>query len=607
MRDADFIGAWLDVNEAMKPDPKWTIWEWADHRRILPSKSSAEPGRYRTSRMPYLKEPMECLSPSDPCQEIKVIKGTQLGWTEIGNNWILATIDLYPAPMLLVMPTGDLVEKHSKQKITPSIDLCPKVKEKVADKKSRGGGNTISIKEFRGGMLVMSGANTGASFRSNSYKNLMLDDVDGFPLDVEGEGSPLDLARNRTDAFANRKIYINSTPTIHKRSNIEKEFENSDQREYFVPCPECKNEDTIRWENIVFDKGDLGVVGKVKLKCTECGALIVEGNKTRMLADGKWVAQNPGHKHPGFKLSSLYSPIGFVSWEQIANEFLDAQKALENGDTSRMKRWVNTRLAEVWEESYETIDTSEMFGRREVYNAEVPSGGLMLTAGVDTQDDRLECEVIAWSRYEESYSIAYHVLHGDPKNEEVWSKLDEVLMKEYEHEDGGNMKILATCIDSGGHRTEYVYKYCKARYSMGVYAIKGVGGVDSDVISRLPTRRNKGGVALFRLGVNKIKDMISAHLNTPNVGAGYMHFPKDDVYSEEYFSQFEAERRNDKGVWVKVGNRRNEALDVRGYGYAAKRLTGLNVDTLNAPILTVMKTKKRRVISQAVNRRVRRD
>lgn len=594
--------AWDWFGEGAKPDPDYTINKWADERRILPSKSSAEPGRYRTSRMPYLKEPMEVLSPSSPVEQIKVIKGTQLGWTEIGNNWILCTIDLYPAPMLMVMPTGHLAEKHSKQKIAPSILLTPTVQEKVASATSRGSGNTIAIKEFVGGLLVMTGANTGASFRSSSYKNVFLDDVDGFPLDVEGEGSPLDLARNRTDAFANRKIYINSTPTVKGRSNIEKEFEHSDQREYFVPCPECGNMDTIKWSNMVFEHDKQGIVGEVCLKCENCGVLISEGHKTSMLEGGEWIAQNEGHQYAGFKLSSLYSPVGFVSWAKIASEFLEAKKATELGDMSKMKRWINTRLAEVWEEDYEVVDATKLLTRKEDYSATVPEGVYILTAGVDTQDDRLEVEIVGWGKYEESWSINYHIILGDPKYNEVWQKLDEILFREYMHESGNPMRIVATCVDTGGHRTEYVYKYCKARYSLGVYAIKGAGGLDTEVASRIPTRKNKGNVNLFRLGVNKIKDHVYAHLQTEHSGPGYMHYPNHEVYSEIYFAQFEAERRNDKGLWVAVGHRRNEAFDNRVYAYGAKRLSGFNIDTLSVPLFAGSYKKKRRVIHKGKTR-----
>lgn len=573
----EFINILID---GLKPDPNDTIDQWADKNRLLPEKSSAEAGQYRTSRMPYLREPMQMLSPSSPKEQIKVIKGTQLGWTEIGNNWILCTIDLYPAPMLMVMPTADLAQKHSKQKITPSIEICESVNDKVSPQKSRSGGNTILLKEFKGGMLAMAGANSASSFRSSSYKNIFLDDVDGFPMDVDDEGSPLELAKNRADAFSNRKIYTNSTPTVSGRSNIEKEYENSDQREYYVPCLECDTMQPLVWANIKFEVDENNwIIGKVQYQCRNCGVLIDEGHKTEMLERGKWVAQNPGHEFVGYRLSSLYSPLGFVSWKKIATEFLEAKAAMKKGDITKMKRWVNTRLAEVWEEEYDEIDDEGLYARREEYQAEVPAEVVVITAGIDTQDDRLEVEIMGHGANREKFGIEFKVLHGDPALPDVWLQLDRVLERRYEHAKGGLIGIYAGAVDMGGHRTDEVIAYCNKRYIRRVFAIKGSPQINAPISAKRASRRSKGDGKFFMVGVNTAKDSLFAALQIEKEGAGYCHFPKGNGYDKEYFKQLTGERRNDKGRWVSKGGR-VEALDCRVYAECALSITGLDTNYL---------------------------
>lgn len=598
----------LTLIAALKQDPDSTINEWADERRVLPSKSSAEPGRYRTSRMPYLKEPMEVLSPNNPTEQIKVIKGTQLGWTEIGNNWILATIDLYPSPMMMVMPTADLAERHSKQKIAPSIELCPTVADKLSPPKSRSGGNTILIKEFTGGILAMAGANSGSSFRSSSYKNIFLDDVDGFPLDVAGEGSPLELAKNRADAFSNRKIYTNSTPTVAGRSNIEKEYENSDQREYFVPCPFCSHKQTFIWANVIFNTKENGdIEGEVKYKCEECGTLIDEGLKQGMLESGEWIAQNPGHIYAGFKLSSLYSPLGFVSWKKITIEFLEAKRAAAQGDISKMKRWINTRLAECWEEEYEEVSDTGLLERAEEYNADVPNGVRVICAGIDTQDDRLEVEILGIGANNEKWGIEFLILYGDPALPDVWLKLDQALSKEYTHESGAKICVFAGAVDMGGHRTDNVISYTRQRETRRIWAVKGSTAIAAPIVNKRVSKRKKGDGKFFMAGVNSAKDSVYSSLKIEVPGAGYSHFPIGNGYDKEYFKQLTGEKRDRKGRWQSK-RPRVEGLDCRVYALVALAITGLDVNYLESKDMTVglavggKPRKTRRQISKGVSR-----
>ncbi len=564
-----------------KPDPLFKISKWADERRQLPKKSSAEPGQWRTSRFPFAREIMDVLGPHSPIQQIKVKKGTQIGGTEIGNNFLMCYMDIYPCPMLLVMPTESLMKKHRKFKLIPSLELMPNISSKIKRGKTAADIGDADSMEFPGGMLVFGWSNSTAQGRSLSFKVIDLDDIDGFPRDLNGEGSAISVFKKRTDAFPNRKIYLNSTPTVKGRSNIETEYDESDQREYHVVCPECKGLFYFQKDTFIFeyDQETYRLIGNVKACCPECGTLFEEHHKTWMMNESngaKWIAMNPGHPHAGFNIPSYYSPM--LTWNEIFAEFLEAKKKMNTGDVTLMKTWENTRNANVWEENFEKVDEHKFDSRCEEYISEVPEGVLVITAGVDTQDNRLEVEIVGWGKFGESWSIDYLVLDGDPKYPNVWEKLDmHLLDRTYKHESGIELKIMATCIDTGGHRAKYVYSYCKSRFELNIFAIKGDKGINTPTIKGNATRSNIGKIPLFSVGVNSTKDVLHTNLMTESTGAGYMHFPKTDKnskkfnYDSKYFKQLTAEKRNDDGRWEKFRTR-NEAVDCRVYSMAALEL-----------------------------------
>ena len=570
--------------KGLEPDPLITVSEWADRFRILPKESSAEPGKWRTKRFPYLKEIMDSLSPQDPTTEVKLIKGTQIGGTEVGNNFLMCYMDLYPSPMLLMLPTETLMKKHRTMKLIPSIKAVPRLKEKIKPGKTKNDVGETTMMEFPGGSLMFGYSNSTANFRSLSFRVVCLDDVDGFPVDVNGEGSPIALAKNRADNFPNRKIYINSTPTIKGQSHIEREYEDSDQREYFMPCPYCGEYIKFEKEHFVYewDEERYELTSDVHYACPECGSFIEEYHKTQMLENGKWIPQNPGHPYKGYRLPSYYSPIGFLSWEKIFREYLKALKAQKEGDPVKMKAWVNTRDASPYEEEFAKvdIDVDALLKRREEYEAEVPAGVRILTAGVDTQNDRFEVEVVGWGEGYESWSIDYKIIHGDPALPETQKALDLYLQRLFEHASGNKMRIYATAIDTQGHRTDAVYNYCKKRYLRKIFAIKGSGNIDAPITTGRFSLKNKGKVPLFQIGVNSAKDEIYAALLVEKPGPMYMHWPKKPIYDERYFMQFLAEKKID-GRWV-AQRRRNEAIDVRVYARAALAIVGIDPNDLAA-------------------------
>ena len=284
---AEIERAW---REGLTPDPLLTVSEWSDRHRMLSSKASAEPGRWRTSRTPYLKAIMDCLSPTSPVERVVFMKAAQLGATEMGSNWIGYVIHHAPGPMMAVWPTVEMAKRNSKQRIDPLIEESSALAELIAPARSRDSGNTILAKEFRGGVLVMTGANSAVGLRSMPVRYLFLDEVDGYPLDVEGEGDAISLAEARTRTFARRKIFIVSTPTISGASAIEREYEASDQRRYFVPCPHCSHRQWLRFEQLRWDKGQPETAAYI---CESCDTAIAEHHKTWMLEHGEWRAMIP--------------------------------------------------------------------------------------------------------------------------------------------------------------------------------------------------------------------------------------------------------------------------------------------------------------------------
>lgn len=567
----------------LMPDPLLTVSEWADEHRLLSQKASAEPGRWRTDRTPYLREIMDNLSPSSPIQQVVFMKGAQVGGTEAGNNWMGYVVHNTPGPMMLVQPSLDIAKRLSKQRIAPMIEEMPVLRELIAPSRERDSGNTVLVKEFRGGVLIMTGANSAAGLRSMPVRFLFLDEVDAYPSDVDGEGDPVKLAEKRTTTFVRKKIFKVSTPTIKDLSRIEKEYDASDRRRYFVPCPHCRGMQWLRWKDadgtkrLVWEEDNPQTVAYA---CEHCGALIEERHKTQMLAAGEWRATAPGDgKTAGYHLSSLYSPVGWKSWAEIVSEFLDAKN-----DPPLLKTWVNTVLAETWEEEYSTKIGAEGLAKlaEEYPLMTVPAGGLVLTGAIDVQDNRLEVLVRAWGRDEESWLVNRAQIYGDPAQIEVWKQADSVLLQEYPHESGKAMRVRAAAVDTGGHHTHFAYAFCRNRAKRHVIAIKGSSQAAQPAIGKarfvdlnFKNQQIKRGAKYHPVGTDTIKAVIYARLKLQQrKGAGVYHWPQG--IDDEYFKQLTVEKQVTrhvngyaKRVWIKPDNARNEALDLEVYSYAA--------------------------------------
>jgi phage terminase large subunit GpA-like protein len=571
----------LDVfRQAVTPKRELTVSEWADEHRMLGTRSSPEPGRWRTSRTPYLRDIMDALSPDSPWETIVFMKGSQIGATEAGNNWIGYSIHLAPGPFLAVQPTNEMAKRNSKQRIGPLIEDCDVLRKLVSNPMERRlGSNNVMAKEFPGGILVLCGSNSSAQLRSMAARYLFLDEVDGYPGDVEGEGEPCDLAITRTVNFPRRKIFIASTPVVSGQSRIERFFGASDQCLFYVPCPSCGVMQPLRFEQLRWPKGKPELAVYV---CEACEAEIQDSAKAQMLPDGEWVPQSPGDgKTRGYHLSSLYSPTGWLSWPQVAAKYEAAY-----GHPDKLQVFYNTILGQPWSETGEAPDEARLYERRENYQiGKVPYGGLLLTAGVDVQIRRIEVEIVAWGRRKQSWSVDYRTFEGDTQQPQVWQNVTALLDEEFPSDYGGRMRISKLAVDSG-FATNAVYGWAKKIPSSRVIVIKGnthtpaLVGAPSLLEVGPHGHRLKGGLRLWPVNSSIAKEELYRWLrtNVPNLEAGedwpvgFCHFPQ---YSLEYFEQLTAEHlivrqygTTRKPVWEKR-RERNEALDCRIYARAA--------------------------------------
>ena len=449
-----------------RPDPLLTISQWADKYRMLSQRASAEPGAWRTDRTPYLREIMDCLSPSSPIERTVFMKGAQIGATESANNWIGFVIHQAPGPMMAVQPTVEMAKRNSKQRIEPLIEESEALRKLVSDPRSRDSGNTVLAKDFPGGVLVMTGANSAVGLRSMAARYLFLDEVDAYPGDVEGEGDPVNLALARTRTFARRKVFLCSTPKITGISRIEAAYEESDQRKYWVPCPTCKEYQVLKFVQVTWPKGK---PEEAVYTCEHCGAGIENHQKHWMLPRGEWRPGAAGDgRTAGFHLSSLYSPVGWFSWGDAAKQFDQAQK-----NSALLQVFVNTVLGESWAQAGDAPDWQRLYDRRESYKlGTVPAGGLFLTAGVDVQRDRIEAQVVAWGRERESWLVDYVVLDGDTARPDVWRRLTDLLNTTYPHEHGPQLGLVRMAVDSGW-ATQEVYGWARQQGPGRVLVIKG--------------------------------------------------------------------------------------------------------------------------------------
>ena len=588
------------ILSGMKPPENLTVSQWADKNRRLTSESSAEVGKWRTSRTPYMFDILDSFT--DPLIEhIVVVAASQVGKSETINNMVGYSIDQDPGPILLIQPTIDDVKRYSEMRIAPMIRETRCLKRKVADPKSRDAANTKRQKSFPGGVLVMTGSNVAHDLSSMPIRYVFGDERDRWATSAGSEGDPWELAVARTRTFYNKKMVEVSTPTVKGASAIENSYNLGTMERWKTQCPHCGEYVEITFDNIRFEyeaaeKGDKKIFHITELfyVCPECGGISDE--HTMKSQPAKWVATVPEarkhHKTRSFWLTAWVSP--WATWESIILQFLQA-----GTDSAKLQVVYNTQFGELWEERGDMASEDDVMARREVYEAEVPDGVLLLTCGVDTQDDRLEYEVVGHRRYGETWGIKKGVILGRPDTEEVWERLDEVLSHKYKFKSGVSLQISLTFIDEGGHFTQEVRQHCLARQYDHVFAIKGANR--PDIPYTAPPKKQKivvngkviGQVWVYEIGVNAGKQKIVDNLRVQSPGANYCHFPLRDDYGKQFFKQLMSEhlayvpKLKHPWQWQKIpGHERNEAFDIRNYNLAACEILSPDWDAIEQKLRT---------------------
>jgi phage terminase large subunit GpA-like protein len=565
------------VLAAFKPPPDITLSEWADKYRKLSPESSASPGKFDTSRTEYFREPMDMIG-EPGVKSVSLMTSAQVGKSTLIENIIGYFIHLDPCPILHISPTLDSQKMFSKERLAPMIRDTPVLSKLVRPSRSRDSGNTLASKTFPGGHIAMVGSNSPSGLASRPIRILLADEVDRFERSAGTEGDPLKLGVKRTTTYWNRVLAYVSTPgdkynpQTKTGSRIEKEFLAGDQRYRHCPCPDCGEEQPLKWSQVHWEEGD---PESAVYTCEHCGSCWDDNMRNEAVKQGRWIASKPFNGRVSYHLSQLYSPFARLA-DGVA-EFLDSKS-----DPQLLKTWVNTFLGETWEDRGERLEWSNLKDQREEYDSfeNIPEEITVITAAVDVQDDRLEYEFVGWGDDFRSWSLHYGQVYGDLSAPEPWEEMQELLGVTFTHPIFGEMAIRNICIDSGGHYTEKVYKF--SQLSTKFQAIKGMDGQGRPFVGR-PLKNTIGNARVFPLGVYSIKETVVARLRNGDPDKpGYCYFPMH--YDDEYFKMLTAEelktkfsRGFKKQEWVKI-RRRNEAFDLRVYNTAALDMLSINLN-----------------------------
>lgn len=568
--------------EALRPPPKMTVSEWADEERVLSAESSASPGKWRTSTVEYLREPMDMVG-QPGVRRITLMTSAQVGKSSFVENVIGYVMDNDPSPILHVSPTLTSMKMFSKERLAPMLRDTPSLRGLVKDARARDSDNTIDTKKFPGGNIAMVGANAPAGLASRPVRVVLCDEVDRFEASAGTEGDPIKLAIKRTTTYWNRILIFVSTPGDADKSRIHKEYLAGDQRQLHVPCPCCGEHQVLKWAQVKWENDDPTTA---YYECEHNGCVIDDRDRKAAVKLGHWVPQKEFNGNVSYHLSQLSSP--FAPLADGVEEFLDAKHNPEE-----LKTWVNTFLGEVWEERGERLEWSHVKDRVDEYDPsqEIPEDVTLITAAADVQDDRIEIEYIGWGDDERSWGLGYHKIYGDLSTREPWDQLRDLLARTFIHPLFGEMIIRGTCIDSGGHYTQEVYRFVQR--TPRTTAIKGVGGDGRASVGK-PTKNTIGGHRVFPLGVNTLKETVVKRMSAAEGHKGSCVWPKpyldgnDPVaiagYDDDYFRGLTAEKRVtrkvkgfDKKEWIKI-RARNEPFDLRVYGTAALEMLNLELN-----------------------------
>lgn len=612
MKTARELWQYISKN-GLKPLPKTSVSQWADNHRMLSSGISAEPGKWKTSRAPYQKDIMNAFT-EPGIHRVVVKSSSQIGKSDMMNNVIGRFAHLDPCAIMMIQPTIDMAQDYSKTRIAPMIRDTKVLNNLFYDVKSRDANNTILSKVFPGGRLIMCGANSPAGLASRPIRILLADEVDRFPDSAGTEGDPVDLAAKRMTTFWNSCMGLFSTPTNEGSSRIDEEYLAGTQEEWQHKCPNCGEYHLLRHIDMTVDYKEIKtpsgkktvIVNDVKWRCPHCGFSFSE--KEMKQTPQKYISRNADALKNGirsFFVNGFTSP--WMTWSKIMREWLEAK-----GDPEREKVIMNTVFGESYKQKGAFEDEQIFLRRRESYGAELPNGVLLLTAAIDTQDNRLEYEVVGWGKEEECWGIRKGIVLGAPNQDRTWKEIDSILDKTYHFADGKGLKVVRTFIDSGGHYTSDVYNYCQKNFHKQRFAIKGRGGPGIPLIYKI-AKANNAKAPLILLGVDDGKQQIMDRLSIDSPGPLYFHFPQDEGikelsnrgYDDLYFKGIISEhkkvyKRNGvlREVWETTKNVRNEPLDLRNYNLACMKSLKPDWDKLEMLVNGMSETEIKKAVAK---------
>lgn len=575
------------IAKGARPRRVLGVAEWAaKHRKLVGKGGAVEAGNWRNDRVPQLVGIMNALDDSHPAPLVIAVGNVQFGKSEIGINWIFRSIHQAPTNILAAFPNEKIAKKWTRSKLEPSLLETPAMRALIPRSgRNRDSVNTVTEKHYPGGILYTGSAGVPSDLAMTSAPRVLIEEVDRWPLELEGEGDPVELAKGRTAAFSDSgrvKVFVNSTPTTEEESRIWPMWLASTMDRYNVPCPHCNFMQAMSFDNLKWADGK---PQQAMLMCEDCAALISERNKGEMLAAGEWRAEHPEREEiaKGFHLNGLYTPLG------LGRSWIDHARALEQarGKPAKVQVYFNTRRGEVVKSDKVKLEWEAVAKRREPYRLRtIPPGILQLSAGADIQGDRIEAGIVGWGRGERAAVIDYTTFYGDPTRPEVWQALDEWHAKEILNAFGVPMRIQCLAVDSGNWQHE-VTNFTRTRRARGIIATKG-----SQIRTRHPIGKptlvdvnyrgvgQKRGAEQYQIGVSVMKTTLYARLAADaEATPATRHVRFSEELTDEFFRQLCAEKFDPKEGWVKQYDR-NEGLDVLILATAAAMHQSMQVHRL---------------------------
>lgn len=598
------------LGEEVRPPIRISTTAWAETYRFLSPKSTALPGKYVAETTPWVRGIHEALD--DPkIYKVVAQKSAQVAWTDgVLLNYIGHRIHLEPCPIIIMFDKEGSAKKFNEEKFTPMVEVTPALAALIPVMSKRDRDNKWGFKGFPGGFLKFVSSNSPSEVKSTPAPVVCVEEPDDCNSDVKQQGDTIKLLEERTKSFPRRKIIFGGTPTVSGISKVEAAYRESDKRNFFVKCPHCAEWQTLSWENVSWQHeegrnheifGD-ALPETAVYNCPHCGAQWSNELKNRAVKNGEWRATAAFTGIAGFYINELYSPFPGSSLSEIAKKYLSAKAKLDAGDDSFMKSFVNNQLGLPYEFASDLPDTADLAARAEDYPEKtIPVNGVVLTAGIDVQHDRLAVIIRAWGVGEESWLVWWGEIYGQTMVPEAgaWKDLDALLLSEFPTPNGSKLKVRAASIDSSdGQTSDAVYTFVRKRKRRGLMAIKGSSvNDDSKEIFSTPRasvdlnykqKASKFGLRPFIVGTSRAKDLIlgvdanAGRIKLQDKGPGRMHWYKEvrPDYFEQLVSEVKAPARNSrKRVWQKKSSVRNEALDCEVYALHAARSLKLHMWT----------------------------